>query len=1667
MRPAREPSRGLRDDGGDDRPAGAKLPAGRHPQVTSRVVTIALALVLFSASIAQAQVLRAFGARYTGNQRGDITLIANTLMSCSTGDQCTNGRNGSGNSVNNNNFVMQYVDADADASTFSSSSATLALPAGTTVVFAGLYWGGDSNSGSRNSCKFATPNAGYVTLTASQLDNAGTDYSAFIDVTTRVQAGGNGTYWCANVLSSPGASNVHAGWSLIVVYSDPAGTLRNLVVLDGYAHVTSATNVTTTVTGFVTPPAGIVNCRLGVVAYEGDFGYTGDSFRMNGSALSDGLNPGTNFFNSSITRFGAAFTAKNPNHANQLGFDADLLSVNSVLANGATSATIQLTSSQDEYYPAVLTLATDLYAPVFDDANLTKTVVDVNGAPVRPGDILEYTLTMKNVGQDHAVQSVLRDTLASTLTYVAGSLQIVTGPSAGTKTDLGNDDQMEYVAASRSVVARLGTGANASSGGQIDINTSTSVKFRAQVGSPAPTGTVVSNQAALAFVAAQSGAAFNARSDGDATTGGTQPTNVSTVSALLTGTVFEDVNYGGGLGRSRATSAGAAVAGARLELYDASGNFRTAVTSDAAGLYTFDGWPAGSYTVRAVHASVLSTRTGSVAGLLPVQTFRTDVTTGTPVAVTDRVGGDLPSRADAAANTTSAALTTLATATTAAQSVTSVTFGTTNLTGVDFGFNFDTIVNANDAGAGSLRQFILNANALDNTSLAQAGKTAGVETSVFMVPDGTAHPGQRAGLASGLTAGIVTLNLVSALPAVTGPATRIDGATQTTNIANSNPAILSGSSTVGTDALSVVSLPGPEVELRGTNSIALGFDIQANDVAIANLAVLAVGSSPASDGSAAVRVGAAAARAVIDRCVLGASAATFTDPGVALRTRGDQVRVLGGDNGTLRDCLIGFAPGSGLALTAGSNGWQVDGCMLFANTFGSPTLGQIVLSASGTLSATRTIIQSGDGPGVDALTSTGGITLTNLTVRSNGRGGTVTAGVRLGGSTGTLSRCELLDNYGAGVQVTSGATGWTLSRNSIAGNGSVTTSSGGAASAQIGIDLQAAADDAARGTGPYVTRNDNGDGDAGGNALMNYPVIEGAVMANGSFTMSGWARPGAVIELFVSDGDASGFGEGRTFVATFTEGSAADLDAGASAYASPLNGLNQGTDNTNRFRFTVALPSGIAVGTRLTATATLTTGTSEFSGVATVATGVSVTGFAYADGDHDAQKDGAEAGTGVALWAKLVPASAVAASQVVAVNPVSGTYAFTFVSAGAWTVLLDDSNSPSDLAPGTPSGWLSTENRSGTLLTSVNATDVAAGNFGLYPGSRAEGLLFRDDGAGGGIANNGAREPGEAGLSGLRVRLTATGCAGGACDSALSAGGGAFALWLPAAAAGTVSVRATNPAGWLSTGGGAGSAPGFYDRTADAVTFTATPGIVYRSLAFGDVPPNLWSAPGALGVAGGTPAFYRHTYTAQSGGTVSFVTTTAPVPPVSGWGLTLWRDLDCNGVLDAGEPALPAALPLAAGEQLCVIAKHQAPLGAAAGARETATLTASFTYANAVPALGDRASLNDVTTITFANGLVITKSVDRAAAAPGSLLVYTITYTNPGTVPLSNIVIRDATPPWTVFDSATCAAAGSGISGCSLTQQPAAGATGTLAWALSGALTPGGSGSVSFRVRVN
>ncbi|AFZ01189.1 DUF11 domain-containing protein [Calothrix sp. PCC 6303] len=110
-----------------------------------------------------------------------------------------------------------------------------------------------------------------------------------------------------------------------------------------------------------------------------------------------------------------------------------------------------------------------------------------------PGDILEYTVIVKNTTTTTQRDDVvLKDTIPVNTTYVPGTLHI----DGTIKTDGTGDDQAEF--ASSETVFRLGTGANATTGGTLAANATSTIKFRVKVNDPLPNGvTKVSNQAVV------------------------------------------------------------------------------------------------------------------------------------------------------------------------------------------------------------------------------------------------------------------------------------------------------------------------------------------------------------------------------------------------------------------------------------------------------------------------------------------------------------------------------------------------------------------------------------------------------------------------------------------------------------------------------------------------------------------------------------------------------------------------------------------------------------------------------------------------------------------------------------------------------------------------------------------------------------------------------------------------------------------------------------------------------------------------------------------------------------------------------------------------------------------------------------------------------------------
>lgn len=457
----------------------------------------------------EAQAIRTFALRYSTNTNGNIVQTGNTIMDCSA---C---------GVINNSSTMRNLNKDSDPSTFNSSSADLVMPAGANVLFAGLYWGAQAAATTaRNQVLLKTPGGfGYTAITASQLDTGGqaNEYGGFADVTSLVNAGGSGTYWAANIQTTSGVTATWGGWSLIVVYAHNSELLNNLSVFDGYQSINNATGITVPVSGFLTPLSGPVVSRVALIGWDGDSGaaggtYTGDSFLVNNVALYDNCNPTSNdYFNSTICNLGVPNEARNPNTAtypagmvNTLGVDIDISNIPSgVIPNGATSATLKFTTTGEVFGAHAVAFATNLYVPNIT-SNVVKTVQDLNGGDLLVGDTLRYTISMSNTGQDTATDVILTDNIPAYTTYKPNSLNVVSGPNTGVKTDASADDQAEYISTGTPrVVFRLGTGANATLGGQLPFfnppPAQTSITFDVTVNSGIPTGTLISNSASVSY----------------------------------------------------------------------------------------------------------------------------------------------------------------------------------------------------------------------------------------------------------------------------------------------------------------------------------------------------------------------------------------------------------------------------------------------------------------------------------------------------------------------------------------------------------------------------------------------------------------------------------------------------------------------------------------------------------------------------------------------------------------------------------------------------------------------------------------------------------------------------------------------------------------------------------------------------------------------------------------------------------------------------------------------------------------------------------------------------------------------------------------------------------------------------------------------------------------
>ena len=564
---------------------------------------------------------------------------------------------------------------------------------------------------------------------------------------------------------------------------------------------------------------------------------------------------------------------------------------------------------------------------------------------------------------------------------------------------------------------------------------------------------------------------------------------------IIVGYVFDDVNYGGGAGRNFTTAVAAAPGfsvgrpGARAELYNGAGNFLRATTTDLNGRYGFAGIPNGNYFVRVVNETVTPARSAATGSEWPVQTFRTNASTGTPVDVTSEVGGDNPAVQDDPANTTSANLFSIT-----AQSVAPVTIGDhLSVFNVDFGFNFDTIVNTNPSGQGSLREFIENANALSNTGLAQAGMTAGIENSIFMIPG----------------AGPYTIQPATAFPTVTDPVV-LDGTTQ--------PGWTSA----------------PIIELNGNMTVADGLTITASGSTIRGLVINRFTTSgiDITAGSGNTIVG-----NYIGTDMAGMAQAGNNTQGILITN--STGNTIGGTNTADHNVISGNRQRGILILESAASGNQVFGNYIGTNAAGTATLTNQQMgiylwnTPNNVIGGTAADAQASI-PGTVSMP--GGQCHRQLHPGQHHRSGCHQAVAIPNGDSLNRSGIEISsapEHHRAGAGNDSlpairsrhqhfgaDATGNAIHSNAIYNNGS------------LGIDLAL----------DGVTENDDAKIAGQPNLLMDFPVFTASTLLGTNLYVAGYvgtvpnqaAFANARMEIFEADNDASGHGEGQTYLGFLT-----------------------------------------------------------------------------------------------------------------------------------------------------------------------------------------------------------------------------------------------------------------------------------------------------------------------------------------------------------------------------------------------------------------------------------------------------------------------------------------------------------------------------------------------------
>lgn len=315
---------------------------------------------------------------------------------------------------------MVYVDVDNESSTFSSSSAEINLPKGTTrILYAELYWSGlypaeksTMRMGARraiykkkggreaavNEIKVKWGDAPYIDIKGDIVFDAkgkstfkrDSPYVCRANITNYLNDANlnSGNFTAANIRAVRGKleGGSAAGWHLYMIYENPNNSPKYFTTFDGFRQV-AKDPVEITFNDFKTKTQGQIESTLVMATLEGDTNIKNDQFAFYSAkedkyvTLQTPNRDNTNFFNSSITINSEMFLNRTPASTNTLGFDLLKMKLDDgLIANNAEEARIRFKSKADRFYVYFTAFETEIEETLMLKKN-PEAIATVNNIP--------------------------------------------------------------------------------------------------------------------------------------------------------------------------------------------------------------------------------------------------------------------------------------------------------------------------------------------------------------------------------------------------------------------------------------------------------------------------------------------------------------------------------------------------------------------------------------------------------------------------------------------------------------------------------------------------------------------------------------------------------------------------------------------------------------------------------------------------------------------------------------------------------------------------------------------------------------------------------------------------------------------------------------------------------------------------------------------------------------------------------------------------------------------------------------------------------------------------------------------------------------------------------------------------------------------------------------